>query len=131
MSSFLASDNAISIIRGSSRTIEIVVTDPDEVSNTNPSGIVNLTAATLYLTVKEKIEDPLAIIKKSSNSSLEIEITAPRSGLAKIYFVPADTQKREVGAYVYDLWVLLSSGKRFPIIAPSTFEITPGVTVIP
>ena len=35
------------------------------------------------------------------------------------------------GEYVFDVWVILSSGKQYPVIPPSKLVVEPGVTVFP
>jgi hypothetical protein len=123
MSSNILADNAITIYRGSSKTYLLTVTDED-------GEIQNLTGASIYFTVKCDVKDSLAKIQKSSAQATEIEIHAPTEGKAKIYLGPTDTQNMDPGKYVFDVWVQLASGKRYPVIKPSTFKVEHAVTVL-
>lgn len=117
--------NAIRIIRGSSKTYELSVVD----ENDDP---VDLTGARVLFTVKRDIVDTAPLIQKDSDAGpTQVEImTPPKAGKARIYLSPSDTQRLEAVEYVFDSWIVLSSGKRHPVIPPSVFEIEPGVTVI-
>lgn len=116
--------NAVSVIRGSSKTLELTVTDDTD-------KVVDLTGATLYFSVKTLIEDSHPLFQKRSTNVSEIEITKPRDGVARIYLSPADTQTLDPKEYVFDVWVVLASGKRYPVIEPSVFVVRPGVTILP
>lgn len=124
MTSLLLPANAIQIIRGASRTVELAVTD-------DTGAPVDLTGAKVYLSVKSSPTDARPLIQKVSTDSTQVEITTPREGKAKIYFVPADTQNLDPHEYTFDVWAVLASGKRYPIIEPSIFAVQPGVSFIP
>jgi hypothetical protein len=83
-------------------------------------------------TVKRDLAEVAPLIQKDSAvGPAQIEImTPPKAGKARIYLSPSDTQRLDAREYVFDAWVVLSSGKRHPVIPPSVFEIEPGVTVI-
>lgn len=119
----LQEENAVSIVRGASRTFVLTVTDTND-------KVVDLTGAVIYFTVKERVDDRSPVIFKSSVNPSDILITNPKGGVAEIYLNPADTKDKEAKEYVFDVWAALSSGKRYPVVDPSTFEIRPGVTVI-
>jgi hypothetical protein len=116
--------NAVQVIRGTSKTFELTVT--------NESGVgVNLTGGRVLMSVKRDISDRNALIFKDSLAGpSQIEMTTPLAGKAKIFLDPSDTQTLDVREYVFDVWVILSSGKRYAVVAPSVFEIVAGVTVI-
>ena len=124
MSSILGSENQIEIFRGSSKTFELEVLDESDVA-------VDLTGARIVLTVKCALTEMSPLIQKDSEvGSTQVEITAPREGKAKIKFSPLDTQTLDVGKYTFDVWVLLASGFRCPVVLPSPFIVQAGVTVL-
>ena len=121
--SILLPENAIEVVRGQSKTLKLTVKDKAGV-------VVDLTGSTIYFTVKEKLTDPKPLIQKLSTNIAEIEVPNPVDGTANIFIVPDDTRSLGRGKYVYDLWIVLSTGERNPLIKPSTFEVTLGATVI-
>lgn len=121
----LLPENAITITRGSSKTYEVVVTDDD---NGKP---VDLTSARVLFTVKADIEQPETVITKDSQKSGEAAITLPREGKARIFLDPDDTMDLAAGEYVFDVWVILANGKRYPVLVPSAFIVQLGVTLVP
>lgn len=123
MGSFLQPKNTVEVYRGSSATISLSVVDTN-------GAVVDLTGATVVMTVKERLESPRNIFQKSSADAAEILITSARGGLAEIYILPADTLSRDIKQYVFDVWVILPSGKRIVVVEPSTFDIQPAVTVL-
>jgi hypothetical protein len=121
--SILLPENAVSIVRGTSRTLSLKVKDADG----NP---VNLTGATVYFTVKQKAKDKYWLIQKISTDIAQVEIPNPTDGIAKIYLVPEDTVSLATTRYMFDVWVILSSGERYVVVAPSVFEVKDSITVI-
>jgi len=117
--------NTVAVIRGSSKTYELTVVD----ENNDP---VDLTGARVLFTVKTLITDASPVIQKDSQAgAAQIEIMPnPKAGKARIYLSPSDTRNLDVAEYVFDAWVVLSSGKRHPVIPPSIFEVEAGVTVL-
>lgn len=124
MTNILLPKNALTVIRGSSMTLRLTVTDP----TTNRP--VDLTGARVVMTVKGRAEDATPILQKSSDSPAQAVITAPTYGIAEVYLVPADTEKKTIRQYVFDVWVVLVSGKRYAVIPPSIFDLQAGVTVL-
>lgn len=120
----LLPENAVTVIRGTSKTLELTVTD----SNGSP---VDLTGAKVVFTVKARVEDQIPLIQKTSDTLAQVTITSPTEGKAQIYLDAADTQTRDIKKYVFDVWVILSSGKRFAVVPPSVFEVQAGVTLLP
>lgn len=124
MAGFLTTESSIEIIRGSSRTLALTVTDGE-------GDPVNLTGGRIIMTVKCRISDSEVLFQKDSDEgAAEIEITNASSGEAKIYIQPSDTSGLAAASYVFDVWVLLSSGSRHLVIGPGTFVVKAGVTVL-
>lgn len=124
MTGILAPENALQVVRGTSKTIDLTVTD-------GGGAVVDLTGSTIYFTVKANIKDTVPLIQKKSIDILEIEIYDPRGGVARIFLNPADTQNLALVPHIFDIWVVLSSGKRYQVVGPATFHMLPSVTVIP
>lgn len=116
--------NAVQVIRGTSKTFELTVTDES-------GGVVNLTGSRVIMTVKRELIDRAPVIQKDSAvGPAQVELSEPKAGKAKIYFDPSDTQTLDVREYLFDVWVVLASGKRYAVVPPSVLEIVAGVTVI-
>lgn len=124
MGSLLLPENALVIVRGSSRTLELSVTD----ENNNRADI---TGARVYFSVKVEPFDERPLFQKSSLDSSQAEITTPREGKAQIYIQPADTQYLDPHEYVFDVWLVFPSGRRIPVIKTSVFSVQPAVSFIP
>lgn len=116
-------ENALVLVRGTSKTLELVITDAD-------GKAVDITGAKIVMSVKAAATDAAPLIQKSSDSITQAEVTVPREGKARIYLVPADTQTLAIKSYVFDVWLVLVSGKRFAVVPPSTFEVQAGVTLL-
>jgi len=101
----------------------MIVTDSDGKAS-------DLTGARVVLTVKETVADTNPIIQKISDFPAQAEVTVPRSGKAKIYLIPSDTQTLAIKQYVFDVWIILPNGKRFAVVPPSIFEVQAGVTLL-
>jgi len=116
-------ENSLSITRGSSKTIEVIVS--------NCSGTpANLTGAKVVLTVKDAATSQTPLIQKNSDFPAQAEITFPRLGKARFYLFPADTQTLALKQYTFDVWVILASGQRYAVILPTIFDVQPGVTLL-
>jgi len=121
--SFLqSSPNALQMVRGTSKTIELEVSDEN-------GDAFDLTTAVVWFTVKKRISDEIAIIQKRSSNATEVVITDARAGQAEIYLVPGDTFALDVREYVFDIWVVKGS-KRYLVTGPATFELQNSVTRI-
>lgn len=121
--SILGAENQIEIYRGASKTFELEVLDA-------ANSAVDLTGGRVVLTVKcDEKNDPL-IQKDSAVGPAQVELTHPKEGKAEIKFVPSDTQAMTTGEYLFDVWVVLASGVRSPVIMPSPFFVKAGVTVL-
>jgi len=121
--SILLPENAVSITQGTSKTLCLTVKDKDGLP-------VDLTGSTIYLTVKKNEKEKHALIQKISSDVAQIEIPNPTDGTAKIYIVPEDTISLAATRYKFDVWVILSSGERYVVVAPSVFEVKSGITVL-
>jgi len=117
-------ENAVAIVKGSSRTYEIHVQD----EHCDP---VNLTGSLMYFTVKENQGDVAPYIQKTSQNALEIDFVDAVGGVARVYIDPSDTFNARAKPYCFDVWLILPTGKRYVIIQTSVFDIQAGVTVIP
>jgi hypothetical protein len=114
----------ITIFKGEDKTIKLTVID----ENRAP---IDLAGATLTFTMKENIDDTTALITKVSTDVNQIEILSPTTdGRADIKLVPADTSGRDEGTYVFDIWVVLASGKQGPVIRPGQFMLRLPVTIL-
>jgi hypothetical protein len=124
MTSILGPENQIEILRGASKIYELEVLDGE-------GNAVDLTGARVILTVKCKLEDVDSIIQKDSDvGATQIDITHPLEGKAEIKFVPSDTNTMNTGEYIFDVWVVLTSGVSNAVINPSPFIVKAGVTVL-
>lgn len=122
--SLLLYENAVTVYRGSSKTLKLTVTDSD-------GDAVDLTGARIVLSAKKDISDRDPVIQKDSQGVGEVEVTSPREGKAEIYLIPEDTQNLDACTYVFDVWVVLASGERYPVIRSSELVVESGVTVLP
>lgn len=116
--------NAITIIRGTSKTLVLTIKDKDGV-------VVDLTGSTIYMTVRFNATDEICLFQKISTNSLDIEIPNPTDGIAKIYITPEDTYGKKTTRYTYDILIILAGGERHVVVGPAVFEIKAGVTVVP
>lgn len=120
----LLPENSLSVIRGSSKTLALKVTNPD-------GSDYNLTGCKLVLTVKPTTYEDLPLVQKVSTVPAQSVITSPRTGDAEFYLVPADTQGLSPKKYIFDVWLVTATGERFVVIPPSTFDVQAGVTYLP
>ena len=124
----------ITLVRG--QTMAITFTARDERSNR-----VDLTGATCYMWIRADIKVD-AVVKLASTATPGHRVgitvadqTADHKGEFTATLVPADTQDLvALGAedpYMYDAWVVLADGSRWPVIALSLMPIYPQATTIP
>jgi hypothetical protein len=132
-SNITKSSNAIEIYRGESKDLELEVTQVVENAEGNDEEQpVNFTGAVIYLTVRATASSPDALISKDSTNALDIEILIPETdGLALIHLSPDDTKNMEAEKYVFDVWIVLSSGKQVPVVEVSEFIVKEPVTKLP
>lgn len=129
MTQFLATDNALAVVRGATRSYSLTVTDDD-------GAAVDLTGARLLCSVKGRRVEQQPVIRKDSqvSSPHPAFTTTPqgaRGGQATLNFYPEDTHHLDAGVYVYDLWVLFEDGRRVPVIPDSTLEVLDSITQVP
>ena len=124
------SSSSIEVYQGESKDLELeIVQEVDQVDGTTSDEPVDLTGGKVCFTVKKDIDDPGAKITKTSDNALEIEILTPaEDGKATIHLVSDDTINCEPGKYFFDVWVVLSSGKKVPVIEVSEFIIKRPIT---
>lgn len=131
-SNITKSSNSIEIYQGESKDISIEITQ--EVPNVNNVPVeepVDLTGSALYFSVRSKASSPEVLIEKNSSDALQIEILTPLTGgVAVIHLVPDDTKHINASEYVFDVWIVLSSGKRMPVVEISAFVVKEPVTKI-
>lgn len=119
----LLESDALVVFRGESKTLRLEVTQS--------SVAVDLTGAVVYFTVKQGVSDRDPLFQKTSTEPTQIEITNPRAGVANILLTPVDTANLDAGDYIYDVWIhYTATGKRFPVVYPSTFRVELPVTRI-
>jgi hypothetical protein len=123
MDDVLQPKNAVQIIRGTSKTLQLSVVD----SVNKP---VDLTGARVVMTVKSRFEDVNNVFQKTSDFVAQVQITDAKGGIAQIFINPSDTNERDIKHYVFDVWVILASGKRYAVVPPSIFDLQPGVTIL-
>ena len=124
------SSSSIEIYQGESKDLELeIVKDVDQPDGSTIEEPVDLTGAKVCFTVKKRVGDVDALISKDSTNALDIEIvTPPEDGMAIIHIVNDDTFNLEPGSYVFDIWAVLSSGKKAIVIEPSEFIVKEPVT---
>ena len=103
----------IEIVRGSSKTLAVTVTDADNALYTLASGEV------LVFGVKKKPDDDTLLIKKTATSG--------KNGVYNFSIAPSDTAELPHGKYMYDVG-LQAGGAYHSIIEPNPFVIQPNVT---
>ncbi|MHC4930165.1 MAG: hypothetical protein ACYTFU_10965 [Planctomycetota bacterium] len=129
-SNITKSSSSIELYQGESKDLELeIVQEVDDVDGNPEEEPVNLTSAKVCFTVRKVVGDPEVKIAKDSTNALQIEILTPATdGLAIIHIVSDDTQNLDPGKYVFDVWVVLSSGKKLPVIEVSDFIVKEPVT---
>lgn len=127
------SSNAVDLYQGESKDLDLeILQEVKDVNGVPMEEPVDLTGATLYFSVRTKANSPDLLIDKQSSNILNIEILSPATaGRAVIHLVPADTRSLSPNDYVFDIWAVLSSGKRVPVVEISEFIVKEPVTKIP
>ena len=97
------------MFKGDHKTFELQVKDQDG----NP---IDLSGATIRMTVKKHATDETAVISKTSNNASEISITDPANGIAEIYLVPSDTRNLDAGKYIFDIEITTAAGKVYTVL---------------
>jgi hypothetical protein len=115
----------LTILRGSSKTLLLTVKDAGK-------NLVNLTNAKVIFTIKRSIDSDDFLVRKTTDVAAEAVLLAQSGstlGQAQIFLTPTDTlEATPARDYVYDVWVELVSGKRYPVIKPSQLDLRRAVT---
>lgn len=121
----LLPENTIEIVKGTNRTLEVVITDLD----CEP---IDITGGRVVLSVKETIDDEFPLIQLDSLVPAEGSLTEPRIGKAQMLVVPANTQNLQTDfEYLYDVWYISATSKRFAVVPPSPWFVRNSITRIP
>jgi hypothetical protein len=120
----LDAENAVEVSRGASLTLELSVVDEDD-------AVQDLTGARVLFTVKLNVQPGLApLMQKDSTDITQIELVAPRLGMVRIYLGPSDT-RLVPRAYLFDVWVILATGRRYAVIRQAPLRVLPSLTEVP
>lgn len=132
-STLTKSSNAVEVYKGQSKDLQIKIVEDgvDPVSGKPGDVPVPLTGATVYCSVRTRPGNPELLISKVSTDSTQITIETPAiNGICTIHLIPTDTYKLDADTYVFDVWVVLSGGKTYPVIEVTEFIVKEPVTVI-
>lgn len=104
---------------------------------------VDLTGAQAYLAIRADMKVP-PLVQLSSVSSppagwrtgvVIADQTGEHKGEFTVTIIPADTQSLVAlgisDPYLYDAWVVLADGSRWPVVSTSRMPLFPEVTTIP
>jgi hypothetical protein len=132
-SNITKSSNSVDLYQGETKDLDLlIVKEVKDVNDVTVEEPVDLTGATIYFSVRRKASAPELLIGKDSTNILSIEIVAPpTSGQVIIHMLADDTKHMAAGEYVFDIWVVLSSGKRAPVVEISEFIVKEAVTKLP
>lgn len=132
-SNITKSSNSIEVFKGESKDLELEVTQiGEDIDGNDEEQPVDLTGSTVYFTVREQASSPEALISKNSTNALDIEIVDPATGgFALIHLSPDDTKMLNADQFVFDIWLVLSSGKQVPVVEVSEFIVKEPVTKLP
>lgn len=122
--SMLLPENSISIVRGTSKTLQVSVKQSD-------GTYFDITGGKLVLTVKSALYEDVPLIQKLTTDATQGALTKPREGIAEFYLVPKDTNGLKPQNYVFDVWLVTATGDRYVVIPESILAIAPGVTYLP
>jgi hypothetical protein len=132
-SNITKSSNSIDVYQGESKDLDLeVVKEVKDINGVLVEQPVDLTGSILYFCVRLKVNSPDLLIAKDSTNILNIEILTPLTdGKAIVHLVPDDTRNMAAGSYLFDIWIVLSSGKRVPVVEVSEFLVKEAVTKLP
>jgi hypothetical protein len=118
----------ISIARGESRTITFTVRDRN-------NALVDLTGASVYFTVRNRIEDAANVIAKKNaaaggdNAQAILLNQTTSKGKFNVFVLHEDTMNLDPEArYVYDAWLMMPVANYYQIVEAAEFDITPAIT---
>lgn len=129
-SNITKSSNSIEVFKGESKDLELEVTKIAKNAEGNDvEQPVDLTGSAVHFTVRTMAASPEVLISKDTTNALDVEIQTPATdGLVLIHLVPLDTKNLPAGEYVFDIWLVLSSGKQVPVVEVSEFIVKEPVT---
>jgi len=132
-SNITKSSNSIDIYQGESQDLDLsIVQEVKDVNDVLVEEPVDLTGSVIYFSVRTKASSPDLLISKISSNILDVEIPSPLTdGLAIIHLASDDTKNMAAGEYVFDVWIVLSSGKKVPVVEVSEFLVKEAVTKLP
>lgn len=122
--SMLLPENSISIVRGTSKTLQVAVKNPD-------GTYLDITGGKLVFTVKAALYEDVPLFQKLTTDAAQGVITKPREGLVEFYLLPADTNGLKPQNYIFDVWLITATGERYVVIPESILAVAPGVTYLP
>lgn len=118
--------STINLPKGSTKSFTFTVS--------NDAGLVDLTGARVYLTVKV-LGEGTALVSKANTagggSSAQIEVLdqVANRGAFKVKFIPADSASLTAATiYFYDAWIVTAAGEYVQVVAESHFKIARAVT---
>ena len=132
-SNITKSSNSIDLYQGESKDLDLlIVQEVKDINGVFVEQPVDLAGSTIYFSVRKKASSTDLLIGKDSTNILSIEILAPStSGMAIIHMLSSDTKHMPAGDYVFDVWIVLSSGKSVPVVEISEFIVKEAVTKLP
>lgn len=93
---------------------------------------IDITGAFAYLTARTDTKATVASFAKTVGSGIVIDPDqVTNTGQFTVTVDAADTATLEVGDYVYDVWIKLATGEKYPVIATSRLTIFREVTAVP
>ena len=122
--------NALSVVRGESKTFLITVRDEQR-------NLIDLTGALAWFTVKNRVEDVSSVISKRNLAAGGVDgqilITLPQTGVSlgqmQVFLTPPDSAELDPGAAFWcDSWIQLTSGNRYQILSNQPFAVLPAIT---
>lgn len=94
--------------------------------------VVDLTGATAYFRVRPDMKAAPVVSLSSATTGIVIATqTGSTKGQFTVTIVPNDTKDLPIVSgddYIWDSWVVLATGEKFPVIAPSRVILIPEVT---
>lgn len=118
------SANSLQVYKGEYRDVEVVITQDVVENGEVVETAVDLATAVVTFTVRRRASDPDLLIKKTSDVGGGIDINTPTTeGSAVIHLYSSDTSLLDADVYVFDVWVELDGGKRYPVVEISEFKI--------
>lgn len=116
------------VVRGATVTI-----GPIEVRD-HLAQLVDLTGATIYVTVRAPLAAAAAIAKVSSAGGSGIAIATQAGttlGQFTVTFQSSETRSLSPGEFAWDAWAVIAGGARLVVVDPSRFQLVREVSAIP